>query len=82
MNQRSCAAVAVDGYTLASHVAFVRNGIIVDDTTLSLFASINDALKGLAAAVEQIEARLVVVEDRSYKLSDWEKIMLDLGFKQ
>ena len=31
MNQRSCAAVAVDGYTLASHVAFVRSGQIVDE---------------------------------------------------
>ena len=72
----------MDGYTLASLVAFVRNGQIVDDTTLDLFANISDALKSLAAAVEQIEARLVVVEDRSYKLSDWEKIMLDLGFKQ
>ena len=67
---------------MASLVAFVRNGQIVDDTTLDLFANISDALKSLAAAVEQIEARLVVVEDRSYKLSDWEKIMLDLGFKQ
>jgi hypothetical protein len=63
-------------------VAFVRNGVIVDDTTLELFKNISDALQGLAAAVEQIEARLVVVEDRSYKLSDWEKIMLDMGFKQ
>ncbi len=54
----------------------------MDETTLDLFSSISDALKGLAAAVEQIEARLVVVEDQSYKLSDWEKIMLDLGFKQ
>ena len=31
MNQRSCAAVAVDGYTLASHVAFARNGVIEDE---------------------------------------------------
>ena len=63
-------------------MGFARNGVIVDETTLDLFASINEALKGLAAAVEQIEARLVVVEDRSYKLSDWEKIILDLGFKK
>ena len=54
----------------------------MDDKTIDLFAHISDALKGLASAVEQIEARLVVVEDQSYKLSDWEKIMLDLGFKQ
>ena len=63
-------------------MGFARSGVIVDDTTLELFGNISDALQGLAAAVEQIEARLVVVEDRSYKLSDWEKIMLDMGFKQ
>ncbi len=63
-------------------MAFARNGVIVDDETLDLFASISEALKGLAAAVEQIEARLVIVEDRSYKLSDWEKIILDLGFRK
>jgi hypothetical protein len=62
-------------------VAFVRNGQIVDETTLDLFSSISDALKGLAAAVEQIEARLVVVEDKSYFISEWEKIMIDLGFR-
>jgi predicted ATPase len=53
----------VDGYTLASHVAFVRNGQIVDDTTLDLFASISDALKGLAAAIEQVEARVRILEN-------------------
>lgn len=63
MNQRSCAAVAVDGYTSASLVAFVRNGQIVDDTTLDLFASISDALKGLAAAIEQVEARVRILEN-------------------
>jgi hypothetical protein len=61
-------------------VAFVRNGQIVDDTTLDLFATISDALKGLAAAIEQVEARLVVVENKSYNISEWEKIMIDLGF--
>ena len=52
----------------------------MDDTTLDLFASISDALKGLAAAIEQVEARLVVVENKSYNISEWEKIMIDLGF--
>jgi predicted ATPase len=44
-------------------VAFVRNGVIVDDTTLDLFASISDALKGLAAAIEQVEARVRILEN-------------------
>jgi hypothetical protein len=44
-------------------VGFARNGQIVDDTTLDLFASISDALKGLAAAVEQIEARVRILEN-------------------
>ncbi len=35
----------------------------MDDTTLDLFASIRDALKGLAAAVEQIEARVRILEN-------------------
>ena len=54
----------------------------MDDVTLDLFANISEALKGLAAAVEQLEARVVLVEDKTYKISEWEKIMLDLGFKQ
>jgi hypothetical protein len=44
-------------------VAFVRNGQIVDDTTLDLFASIRDALKGLASAIEQVEARVRILEN-------------------
>jgi predicted ATPase len=44
-------------------VAFVRNGQIVDDTTLDLFASISDALKGLASAIEQVEARVRILEN-------------------
>ena len=63
MNQKSCAVVAVDGYTLESLVAFVRNGQIVDDTTLDLFASISEALKGLASAIEQVEARVRILEN-------------------
>ena len=63
MNQRLCVAVVADGYTSGSRVAFVRNGQIVDDTTLDLFASISDALKGLAAAIEQVEARVRILEN-------------------
>ena len=63
MKQTSCVAVAARGITLASRVAFVRNGQIVDDTTLDLFASISDALKGLAAAIEQVEARVRILEN-------------------
>ena len=52
----------------------------MDDTTLDLFASISDALKGLASAIEQVEARLCLVE----KLQDQKLVdiaMADLGFK-
>jgi hypothetical protein len=52
----------------------------VDDTTLGLFANISDALKGLASAIEQVEARLCLVE----KLQDQKLVdiaMADLGFK-
>ena len=37
--------------------------LIMDDTTLDLFASISDALKGLAAAIEQVEARVRILEN-------------------
>ena len=44
-------------------MSFARNGMTVDDTTLDLFASISDALKGLAAAIEHIEARVRILEN-------------------
>lgn len=63
-------------------MASVRNGQIVDKDQLDVLADITAILKQLNAIVEQIEARLVVVEDKSYKLSELEKIMLDMGFKK
>ena len=54
----------------------------MDDASLDLFAHISDALKGLAAAIEQVEARLVVVENKSYSIKEWEKIILDMGFQR
>jgi hypothetical protein len=52
----------------------------MDDKTLELFTHISDALKGLAAAVEQVEARLCLVEKmQDQKLLD--VAMSDLGFK-
>jgi predicted ATPase len=35
----------------------------MDDTTLDLFASISEALKGIAAALEQVEARVRILEN-------------------
>jgi len=35
----------------------------VDDKTLDLFANISEALKGLMAAVEQLEARVRLLEN-------------------
>jgi predicted ATPase len=35
----------------------------VDDKTLDLFANISEALKGLAAAIEQVEARVRLLEN-------------------
>lgn len=57
-----------------------RSGVIVDKETLDLFAHVSDALKGLASAVEQVEARLCLVE----KLYDGKLIkeaMKDLGLE-
>jgi predicted ATPase len=44
-------------------VGFATSGVIVDETTLDLFANISDALKGLAAAIEQVEARVRILEN-------------------
>ena len=63
-------------------MAFARNGVIVDKEIIDLFEHISDALKALAAAIEQVEARLQIVEDKSYTIAEWEKIMIDLGFEQ
>ena len=35
----------------------------MDDESLDLFAHINDALKGLVAAIEQVEARVRILEN-------------------
>jgi hypothetical protein len=35
----------------------------MNDETLDLFAHISDALKGLAAAIEQVEARVRILEN-------------------
>ena len=63
MNQRSCAAVAGDGYTLASHVAFVRNGQIVDEP-------ITDILKDVINALEAIKGALIDIDNRIWKLEN------------
>ena len=52
----------------------------MDDKTIDLFAHISDALKGLASALEQVEARLCLLEKmQDQKLID--QAMADLGFK-
>ena len=63
MNQRSCAADAVDGYTLATLVAFVRNGVIVDEP-------ITDILKDVINALEAIKSALVSIDNRIWKLEN------------
>jgi hypothetical protein len=58
-----------------------RSGVIVDnDNYLDMFKDVLTALQELAAAVGQIEARLRIVEDKCYTISEWEKIMIDRGF--
>ena len=61
-------------------MGFARNGVIVDDKTLELFGHISEALKGLSSALEQVEARLCLVEKmQDQKLID--EAMAGLGFK-
>ena len=59
----------------------------MDDTTdrqfdLELLRKVIEACQELASAIEQVEARVRIVEQKSYQISEWERIMLDLGFKQ
>lgn len=69
MNQRSCAALAVVGYTSASHVAFVRNGKIVDEiervlenimkepiSSDAVWASIEGKIRGHYLAAQNLPA--------------------------
>ena len=52
----------------------------MDDMTIELMGHISDALKGLASALEQVEARLCLVEKaQDLKLVD--QYMEELGFK-
>lgn len=44
-------------------MGFATNGVIVDKQELELFEHISDALKALAAAVEQVEARVRILEN-------------------
>jgi hypothetical protein len=61
-------------------VGFARNAVIVDEKTIELMGHISDALKGLASALEQVEARLCLVEKaQDQKLID--QAMSELGFK-
>jgi len=63
VNQRSCAAVAVDGYTSANLAGFARNGVIVDDEQhIEMHLLIVKALKEMAAEIEQLEARVRLLE--------------------
>jgi hypothetical protein len=48
----------------------------VDDTTLDLFANITDALKGLAAAVEQVEARITLLEKKQTILEQFSNVRI------
>ena len=52
----------------------------MDDKTIDLFQHISEALKGLASCIEQVEARLCLVEKmQDQKLVD--EAMAGFGFK-
>ena len=63
MNQRSCAAVVVDGYTLASLVAFARNGVIVAEPITDILRDMIEVLKVIAKDLEVIEQRIWKLEN-------------------
>jgi len=63
VNQRSCAAVVVDGYTLASLVAFARNGVIVAEPITDILRDMIEVLKVIAKDLEVIEQRIWKLEN-------------------
>jgi len=61
VNQRSCAAVAVDGYTSASLVGFARNGAIVDELT-DILKEVIEALHAVKGALVELDNRVRILE--------------------
>ena len=54
------------GITLASHVAFVKGGNIVDDSEdlLGIIKSLTSAMQGMLEAMQYIQNAVVLVEQR------------------
>jgi hypothetical protein len=54
----------------------------MSDDNLEMFKDVLEALKQMAAALTQLETRVKIIEYRCFNISEWEKIMLDLGFRK
>ncbi len=61
MNQKSCAAVVVDGYTSVSRVGFVKNGVIVDELT-DILKEVIEALQAVKGALVELDNRVRILE--------------------
>ena len=60
-------------------MAFVRNGVIVDEL-LQVIKSMTEGMKAMLKAIEILEARVEMLEQHDYSKDELEKIMIDLGF--
>lgn len=67
MNRTSCAAIVADGYTSASHVASVRNGVIVDERA-NTGEPMSDILRDMVEVLKVIAKDLEIIEQRVWKL--------------
>jgi hypothetical protein len=61
VNQKSCAAVVVDGYTSVSRVGFVKNGVIVDELT-DILKEVIEALQAVKGALVELDNRVRILE--------------------
>lgn len=47
---------------------------------INIVKDVTNALAAIKDALVELEARLGIVEDKSFSISEWQKILNDLGF--
>lgn len=62
-------------------MSFVGNGHTMNDQDIiDIVKDVTNALAAIKDALLELEARLGIVEDKSFSISEWQKILNDLGF--
>lgn len=62
-------------------MGFVGNGDNMNEQDIiNIVKDVTNALAAIKDALVELEARLGIVEDKSFSISEWQKILNDLGF--